>query len=125
MRKFIEASLVLVFAMMLTLVIMAVIFPRHVLGGGRPTHQNSKTLPAVFVYGTHEQPGSNGSSMDTRIADQRDSTGCPYLAALAAASKCPATPRRNAGSVCPYMLKMHRQFIEPKNSPAAPPGKHI
>mgnify|MGYP001827283603 CR=1 FL=1 len=125
MRKLIEASLVLALATVITFAIMAVIFPRHVRGGGQPAFENTKIWPAVFVQGTHQRPGIGGGPMDPRFAKQPDSTGCPYLAAPAAKSKCPATPRGKAGIACPYLLKLHRQLIEPESAPATPLGQHI
>ena len=118
MRKIIEASLVLVLATTFTLVILAVIFPRHLRGGEQPALENTRTWPAVFVYGTDDRPGTGGGSTDPRFVDQEGRTACPYLAALAAASKCPATPRRDVGFGCPYLETLHRQLTDPESAPA-------
>jgi hypothetical protein len=124
MRAFIEASLVLMISIVLTLLIMAVIFPRHALGGGKPAVDFPRIWPAVFIYGIHDRPGTGGGPLAPRFADRTESTGCPYLAALAAASMCPAAPQRDAGMTCPYLMKLRQQALEAKSPPVAPRGQH-
>jgi len=125
MRQIIEPSLVLVFALLLTVAIMAVIFPRHVLGGLDRAVEPPTILPAVFIDGTHDRPGSGGVAADRRFAGQVGSGACPYLAALAAASKCTATPQRDAKFSCPYLEQVHRQLVEADQASDAPLGQNI
>jgi hypothetical protein len=120
MRTFIEASLVLAVAVVLTLAIMAVIFPRHVLGGGQQALESRGLRPAVFVYGTHDRPGAGGGAPPARFDNRMKNTRCPYLAALSAASKCPAAPRRAAEMGCPYLEQLQRQLSEANFAPTAP-----
>jgi hypothetical protein len=124
MRQFIESSLVLVFAILLTVVIMAAIFPRHLLGGLDHEVESPTILPAVFIDSTHDRPGSSGDATDRKFAGQGKSDECPYLAALAAASKCPAAPERNSGLTCPYLQELQRQIRDVETKTAAP-GHHI
>jgi hypothetical protein len=126
MRTFIEATLVLIVAIALTLAIMAVIFPRHALGGlDRAVESPTTIWPAVFIDSTHDRPGSSGDATDRKFAGQGKSDECPYLAALAAASKCPAAPERNSGLTCPYLQELQRQLGDVETKPTAVRGHHI
>jgi hypothetical protein len=125
MRKLIEASLVLSLSVVLTLLIMAFIFPRHVLGGGDQMLEPTAIRPAVFVEGTHHRPGWPGSPSAPKIADQNEGLGCPYLAALEAASRCPVITRSGAKSPCPYLLQLHWELLEREYPPTAPHGQTI
>lgn len=125
MRKIIEASLVIILATLITVAIMAVIFPSHVRGGNQPASENAKILPAVFLSGTHERPGSADSSAEPKIAGTGANSACPYLAALAAASACPAAPERGTGLACPYLKKLQRQPPEAENTSTAAHGQQI
>jgi len=124
MRAFIEASLVLMVSIVLTLLIMAAIFPRHALGGSEPAVDSPRIWPAVFIYGVHDRPGTAGGRLAPRFAGQTESHGCPYLAALAAASACPATPKRAAVPACPYLMMLQQRALEATSPPVAAPGKH-
>ena len=124
MRRFIEASLVLTLSIVITLIVMAVTFPRHALGGGRPALESPRIWPAVFVHGIQDRPGSDGGTPFLQFADRAPSSRCPYLEALAAASKCPATPEKHTRFACPYLEQLHRQLIESKPAPKAPLGQN-
>ena len=117
MRTIFEAALILTLSVVLTLLIMAAIFPRHALGGGAPALDSPTIQPAVFVYGTHERPGTAASPLIPGAADQASVPACPYLAALAAASKCPAAPEMSTTPACPFLLE--RQLEKPE-TPALP-----
>ena len=125
MRPFIEAALVLIVAIALTLAIMAVIFPRHALGGLHQAVEPPTIRPAVFIDGTHDRPGTDGVARDPEFAGQGESGECPYLAALAVASKCPAAPERGTGRTCPYLKQLQRQLRETEENPIAVHGQHI
>lgn len=125
MRPFVEASLVLIVATALTLAIMAVIFPRHALGGLHQTVEPPTIWPAVFIDGTHHRPGTDGNATDRRLAAQGDSGECPYLAALAAASQCPAAAEDGTQLRCPYLKQLQRQLREAEKTPIAAQGQHI
>jgi hypothetical protein len=125
MRKIIEASLVLSFAILLTVVIMAMIIPKHARGGNQPAPESASIWPAVFVSGTHQRPGSAGCPADPKSADTSATAVCPYLAALAAPSKCPAAPERNSGLTCPYLQELQPRFHEAKTKSTAVSGQHI
>jgi hypothetical protein len=124
MRRFIEASLVLTLSLVITLIVMAVTFPRHALGGGQPALESPRIWPAVFVHGIHDRPGTDGSTPFLQFADRVPSSRCPYLEALAAASKCPAAPEQRTRFACPYLEQLHRQLMEAKRQPAALLGQH-
>jgi len=124
MRSTIEATLILTLSAALTLLIMAVIFPRHALGGGAPALDAPSIQPAVFVHGTHERPGTATSPLKPRVADQAAVTACPYLAALAAASKCPASPEMSTTTACPFLLERQHRELETPAPPVENPGQH-
>jgi len=124
MRQFIEASLVLTLSIVITLIIMAVIFPRHALGGGQPVLNSPGIWPAVFIYGIHDRPGTDGSIPFLQFADRIPRSRCPYLEALAAGSRCPATPEPQTRFRCPYLEGLHRQLVEAERVPDAPRGQH-
>jgi hypothetical protein len=125
MRQIIEASLVLVFAILLTVVIMAVIFPRHALGGLNAAAESPRNQPAVFIHSTSERPGTGDCGTDQSFADRGQKIECPYLAALTAASKCPAAPERSDGLTCPYREQLERQLRDVERTRAAARGQHI
>lgn len=125
MRPYIEASLVLVFSIVTTLLIMAAIFPRHALGSGVPLAESPRISPAVFIHGTHERPGTAPHSTMPRRTDRVESTRCPYLEALRAASRCPVASRRGAESPCPYLQGIAAAEPEIEDSLAKPHGQHI
>jgi len=124
MRSTIEATLILALSVVLTLLIMAVIFPRHALGGDAPALQSPTIQPAVFVHGTHVRPGTADPLLKTGAADQAIEVGCPYLAAVAAASKCPASPEMSTITACPYLLKRHLGRSEAPAPPVENLGQH-
>jgi len=124
MRTFIEASVVLIVAIALTLAIMAVIFPRHALGGLDRAVESPTLWPAVFVEGTHDRLGS-GHPADPKSADTGATAVCPYLAALASASKKPAGPERGNELTCPYLQQLQRQLREAGKTQTAAHGHHI
>jgi hypothetical protein len=101
-RTIIEASLVLLLAALSTLLIIAVVFPRHVLGGGQHATDSTRIWPAVFVEGTHARPGAGVGSEVPQLSDHNESNICPYLAALVLASKCPATHQIDDRTACPF-----------------------
>jgi len=124
MRPTIEATLVLTLSVVLTLLIMAVIFPQHALGGGAPALQPTSIQPAVLVYQTRERPGTAESRSIPGAEDQATGFACPYLEARAAASKCPAAPKKGATTACPFLLKKHQQELETHTPPVENLGQH-
>lgn len=116
MRSALEATLILSLSIFVTLLVMAVVFPIHALGGGEQGLDAPAIQPAVFVHGVHDRPGSAGSTSAPQLDGRNQKTVCPYLAALAAASGCPALEGTDAGSACPYLERRHRESpgtIEP------------
>ena len=124
MRSTIEAALILTLSVVVTLLIMAVIFPRHALGGGTPALQSPSIQPAIYVYGTHERPGTVQSPSIPGAQDHATEIVCPYLAALAAASKCPAAPEKGVTTSCPFLMKKHQQETEKHTPPVKILGQH-
>jgi hypothetical protein len=124
MRSTLEATLILTLSVVLTLLIMAVIFPRHAFGGGAPALQSPSIQPAVFVHGIHDRPGTAESPLKPGAAGQTIETACPYLAALAAASQCPASPEMSTTSACPYLLERQHRQLEPPAPPVKNLGQH-
>jgi hypothetical protein len=125
MAKLIEASLTLTLSIVITLIIMAVIFPHHLRGGAMPEAELTDVVPAVFVYGTHERPGTVAQPDTPDLSNLARSSGCPYLAALAAASSCPAFPNRAAEPVCPFVRERLRQLRDAETAPSPEFGKHL
>lgn len=104
MRKTIEASLVLSLSLVITLLVVAMVVPRHSALGQRPAVDGSMIRPAVFVEGIHHRPGEVGSGPSCPFMSPRtDGRECPYLAAIAAESRCPVLSGRLTGSGCPYL----------------------
>jgi hypothetical protein len=107
MRQALEATLILTISAVLTLLIMAVVFPRHVLGGAASMNPSADIQPAVFVFGVHDEPGTAVSPTVPGTIHRSRGAGCPYLAALAAASGCPAFSGDDVRSACPYLERQH------------------
>lgn len=124
MRAFIEASLVSTLSLVITLLILAVIIPRHPLGGGIAL-ETPALSPAVFVEGTNERPGRIADKLHPRTPQPLPTDLCPYLAALAAASACPALPEKPSESSCPDARELKTQEIDAHNESAKIPGKKI
>ncbi len=117
MRSTIEATLILTLSVVLTLLIMAVIFPQHALGGSAPALQPPSIQPAVYVYQTHDLSGTAESPSNPGAIDPATESECPYLAARGAASKCPAVPEKGATTACPFLMKKHQQELETQTPP--------
>lgn len=109
MRSAIEATLVLSLSIVLTVLIVAFIFPRHALGSADPVLTPPTIQAAVFVHGTHDRPGSLDLRSAPQNFDPAQVAGCPYLAALAAASRCPVMSGDEAVSACPYLGRQKRE----------------
>jgi len=124
MRSTLEATLILTLSVVLPLLIMAIIFPSHALGGGAPALHSPSIQPAVFVHGIHDRPGTAESPSNPGAAGQAAVTACPYLAALAAASHCPASPEMSTTTACPYLLKRQHRQLEPPAPPVKNLGQH-
>jgi len=124
MRSTLEATLILTLSVVLTLLIMAIIFPSHALGGGAPALHSPSIQPAVFVHGIHDRPGTMESPLKPGAAGQTIETTCPYLAALAAATQCPASPEMSTTTACPYLLKRQHRQLEPPAPPVKNLGQH-
>ena len=107
MRPAIEATLIATFSVALTLLIIAAVFPRHVLGGGATTLEAPDIQPAVFVHGVHDRSGIAFSPAAPNSPEQADGSFCPYLRALAAASDCPAMGREKTATGCPYLESLN------------------
>ena len=125
MRSFVEASLVVFFSLVVTVLILAVIIPRHPLVDGNLAVEPPAMSPAVFVEGTHERPGRTGNGLHPRITQEQQTVLCPYLIALAAASACPAAPERPSESPCPFLRELRRQEVDAQSESVTSPGKDI
>jgi hypothetical protein len=125
MRALIDATLLLSLSIALTLLILIVIFPRHALGGGGPELQSTAVQPAVLNDGNHNRPGLTDDSTNPGLAEGERRGHCPYLAALAAPTACPARPGSRTTSPCPYLLEKLRQVIGAAGQPAAPFAQDI
>ena len=55
MRKTIEASLVLSLSVVIALLVVVIVIPRHPVLGQRPAVDGSMIRPAVFVEGIHHR----------------------------------------------------------------------
>ena len=124
MRSTTEATLILTLSVVLTLLIMGVIFPRHALGGGAPAIQSSAIVPAVFVYGTHNVPDADHPPTKPGTSDRATKSECPYLAARARALKCPSATDHGAMTACPFLLEKHQKELETKTPPVKGLGQH-
>ncbi len=124
MRSTIEATLILTLSVVLTLLIMAVIFPRHALGGGASDHQKSSIEPAIFVYGTHAVPGTNQSPTAPGAEDRTTESECPFLADRAKTQKCPVNPKPGAATACPFLLEKGQKKLEAETPPVRNLGQH-
>ena len=92
MRAVIEATLVLTLSLVVTLLILAAIFARHPLGAIDTVLDDPDISPAVFVRGEHDRPEKSGDQRRTETGAAEKAEECPYLAALPAATACPAAP---------------------------------
>lgn len=124
MRPAIEAALVSSLSIALTVLIMAVVFPIHALGGGASSLEAPSVQPAVFVHGTHERPGAGMSPTDSGATGEAAGSACPYLAAVAAASKCPMAPKSSAAAACPFLSKLREKGRAPSAPPVRILGQH-
>ena len=114
MRKTIEASLVLSLSLVITLLIIAMVVPRHPVFGQGPAVGGSLIRTVVFVEGIHHRPGESGAHPSCPfISPGTDGSGCPYLGSMAAGSRCPVLSGRLNGSRCPYLLS------QPQRPPAS------
>ncbi len=109
MRSAIEATLILGLSIVLTVLIMAVIFPRHALGSADQVLTPPTIQAAVFVHGLHDRPGSVDLRSAPQSLDRAQVAGCPYLASLAAASRCPAMNGGEVVSTCPFLRRQQRE----------------
>lgn len=109
MRSAIEATLISGLSIVLTVLIVAVIFPRHALGSADPVLTPPSVEAAVFVHGVHDRPGSVDLRSAPQGFDRTQAVGCPYLAAQAAASRCPVVSGGDIVSACPYLRQQHRE----------------
>jgi len=116
MRQALEATLILTISAVLTLLIMIAAFPRHVLGGAASTAPSPDIEPAVFVFGVHDEPGNAVSPTVPGTVQRSQDAGCPYLAALAAASGCPAFSDEDVRSACPYLDRPQQRDLASENS---------
>jgi hypothetical protein len=106
MSKFIEASLVLIFSIAFTTLIMVVVLPVHALGGGGSAAKSEGFQSAVYVEGIRSCPASGATEGSCPfLARQLAGAACPYIAATAAASGCPAFSPRDSTTTCPYTGK--------------------
>ena len=114
MRKTIEASLVLSMSIVITLLVVVMVVPRHPVFVQRPAVDGSMIRPAVFVEGIHHRPGEVGNAPSCPFLSPRTDGGeCPYLAGIAATSRCPVLSGRLNGSMCPYLSS------QPQRPPAS------
>ena len=109
MRSAIEATLISGISIVLTVLIVAVILPRHALGSADPVLTLPTIQAAVFVDGLHERPGSVDRRSAPQGFDRAQVVGCPYLAAQAAASRCPVVTGSEVVSACPYLRQQQRE----------------
>ncbi len=109
MRSAIEATLILGLSIVLTVLIVAVIFPRHALGSADQILRPPTIQAAVFVHGLHDRPGSVDLRSAPQSFDRAQVAGCPYLASLAAASRCPAMSGREVVSACPFLRRQQQE----------------
>lgn len=115
MRQALEAMLILTISVVLTLLIMAAVFPRHVLGGAASTAPSPDIEPAVFVFGVHDEPGAAVSPTVPGTVQRSRDAECPYLAAVAAASGCPALSGEHIRSACPYLDRRQQRDLASEN----------
>ena len=114
MRKTIEASLVLSLSVVIALLVVVIVIPRHPVLGQRPAVDGSMIRPAVFVEGIHHRPGEAATGQSCPfIFPRTDASECPYLGAIAAGSRCPALSGRLNDSRCPYLSS------QPQRPPAS------
>ena len=102
MRSALEATLIMSLSIFLTLLVMAVVFPVHALGAGEQGLDAPAIQPAVFVHGEHDRPGPAGSTSAQQLDGRNQKAVCPYLAALAAASGCPALEGTDAAGAAAF-----------------------
>ena len=117
MRAFSEAIVVLSVSLAITLLVLGAIFVKHPLGAETFAPIAPVVSPAVFIEGSHDRPGSAAKPMHPTSTDGIDLKSCPFLAGLAAATGCPATPENLVANRCPYLREIYRQYVE---APAQP-----
>ena len=125
MRAVIEATLVLTLSLVVTLLILAAIFARHPLGAIDTVLDDPDISPAVFVRGEHDRPGKSGDQRRTDTGAAESAEACPYLAALAAATECPAAPESSPSDACPYLREVLGYDPDMNGEPVEVPGKEI
>lgn len=125
MRTIIEATLVLTVSLFVTLFILVALFARHPLGASEIAFNDPVISPAVLIEDAYASPGRNGVQIQPRTHTGAGSEQCPFLAALAAASACPAAPESTSAPTCPYLREVHRQHLDAHSEPVRVSGQDI
>lgn len=106
MAKFFEASAVLTFSLVITAAVVVALLPLH----PRSMAEASESAGVVHAVST--------SAAQNRAAE----SGCPYLAAIAASSACPAAPMAVEPGGCPFLDRQRAE--EPPKRERKLTGQH-
>jgi hypothetical protein len=113
-RRAFESFAVFSLSAVVTVLAVAAIVSVHPRMADAQPHDAASIVPAVFVAAG---PQADGAKAEV--------SACPYLAALAAASKCPAVPKAGAGAAgCPFLEQRRQPHAEGERAPVTTPGLH-